>query len=269
LAAADELENVPGLKEGLSAFESQALTLGRAPAPAPAPSTKGTHRLGHSLAVAPVETAQTPDISSYPVHGLDVSHYENAIDWDKVKAQGLSFVFIKATEGGDYVDPDFQTNWQGAAKAGVSEGAYHFYDFCRNGSDQADNFIKTVPRTPGALPMVIDLEQSADCAQWPAKDAFLADLAAFVAKVKDAYGLTPILYINLGIYDRYLTDVSAGYKLWIADPSHVAPDMPAGVGWDFWQYAWHGTVDGIGSEVDLDVFNGDARALSLLSQENP
>jgi lysozyme len=167
------------------------------------------------------------------------------------------------------VDPEFVANWQGAANAGLAEGAYHFYDFCEAGAGQADNFIKDVPRTAGALPMVIDLEQSADCTTWPAKPAFLSDLNAFVAKIKAAYGLTPILYINLGIYDRYLTDgAAAGYRLWVADPEHTSPKMPAGADWAFWQYSWHGVVSGVpaGSEVDLDVFDGDAKALSQLSQ---
>jgi len=213
-----------------------------------------------------VDSAETPDISSYPVRGIDVSHYENDIQWDKVKAQGISFAFIKATEGGDYVDPTFQANWKGAGGAGIARGAYHFYNFCKTGAEQADNFIKTVPREDGALPMVIDLEKSNSCSHMPGKPAFLKDLAAFVGKVKAAYGLTPILYVNLGIYNQYLSGAGAGCKLWIADPSHAAPRMPEGESWTFWQYSWHGSVGGISSEVDLDVFNGDEQALALLAR---
>jgi GH25 family lysozyme M1 (1,4-beta-N-acetylmuramidase) len=117
--------------------------------------------------------------------------------------------------------------------------------------------------------MVIDLEQSVDCSTWPARADFLNDLGAFTAKVKTAYGLTPILYINLGIYHRYLSSgAAAGYRLWIADPDHTSAVMPAGEDWTFWQYSWYGAVPGIpaGSEVDLDVFDGDAKALSRLAQ---
>ena len=263
-ASSQDLADVPDLKTGLAAIQSQALALKSEAAPAPQEPIEGSHRLGHSL--PPVESKEAPDISSYPVRGIDVSHYDGNIRWDKVKAAGVSFAFIKATEGGGYVDNTFQANWQGASSVGIAKGAYHFYNFCKTGAEQADNFIKTVPREDGVMPMVIDLELSNDCSHLPAKPAFLNDLAAFVAKVKAAYGLTPILYINLGIYDEYLKGASAGYKLWIADPSHTAPHMPDGESWAFWQYSWHGTVPGIGAEVDLNVFNGDAQALSRLAQ---
>ena len=43
--------------------------------------------------------------------------------------------------------------------------------------------------------------------------------------------------------------------------------MPEGQSWTFWQYSWRGAVAGISApEVDLNVFNGDAKALALLSQ---
>ena len=261
------LADGPGINEALAAIRSQAHAFKPAPRPALRHKNRGAHRMGHPGKALYAGPAETPNISPYTIRGLDVSHHDNAISWGQVKAQGFSFVFIKATEADDFVDPNFPTYWQGAADAGLAEGAYHFYDFCEAGAAQADNFIKTVPRTAGALPMVIDLEESSDCGTWPAKPAFLKELAAFVTKVKEAYGLTPILYINLGIYNRYLSDgAGVGYKLWIADPRHVAPQMPAGENWAFWQYAWHGEVSGIGSEVDLDVFSGDAKALSALAQ---
>jgi lysozyme len=279
LASAQDSEDALDINASLNAIKAETGALKKAPRPSPKKPAKkshlGLHRIGHAKEEVnptpapepPVNTAQVPDISAYPIHGMDVSHYENTIPWDQVKTEGLSFAYIKSTEGGDYVDPDFQTNWQGAAGAGMAEGAYHFYNFCKTGAEQAANFIKTVPRTAGALPMVIDLEESADCTTWPAQADFLVQLSSFVGQVKAVYGLTPILYINLSIYDRYLSNgAGAAYRLWIADPSHVKPDMPAGVGWTFWQYSWHGTVAGIGSEVDLDVFNGDAQAFSQLSQ---
>ncbi len=210
-------------------------------------------------------TSAAPDVSAYSVRGVDISHYQGAIAWDQVQADGLSFVYIKATEGGDGVDGEFAANWKGAAGAGLARGAYHFYNFCRNGSDQADNFIRTVPADAGILPATIDLEQSGDCSTMPAKDAFRADLAAFVAKVSAAYGSTPILYVNYAIYDRYFSGENDSYKLWIADVSDAAPQMPDNASWALWQYGWHGRLAGIPGEVDLDVFNGTPEMLASLS----
>jgi lysozyme len=272
LAFGQELQDSAGLQQGLCDIEIQAHALKPQRKSAPQQPIEHKHRLGHpqDAVDTSTETAELPNISAYPVHGIDVSHHDGDIQWAQVKAAGISFAFIKATEGADFVDPDFQANWQGASGAAVAKGAYHFYNFCKTGAVQAANFIKTVPREDGVLPMVIDLEASEDCApaQMPAKPVFLKDFAAFVSSVTAAYGAAPILYVNLVIYDQYLSGAASGFKLWIADPAHTSPHMPAGESWTFWQYGWHGSVAGIaaGTEVDLDVFNGDAQALARLAQ---
>ncbi len=204
-------------------------------------------------------------MGAYPVRGIDISHYEGAIDWAKVKTDGLSFVYVKATEGADGVDDTFATNWAGAKSAGLARGAYHFYNFCKTGSEQAANFIKTVPVDDGALPPTIDLEQSDDCKTMPDKAAFRKDLADFVQKVQAAYGHLPVLYVNYAIYDAYFKGEADSNKLWIADVKHEAPAMPGDARWTMWQYGWHGAVAGIRGEVDLDVFNGTPRMLASLT----
>ena len=87
----------------------------------------------------------------YAVHGTDVSKYQTAVDWTAARSKGISFVFIKATEGGDRVDDQFQEHWRNARAAGVPRGAYHFFYFCRPASEQAAWFIRNVPREKGAL----------------------------------------------------------------------------------------------------------------------
>ena len=54
-----------------------------------------------------------------PIHGVDVSRWQRQIDWASVASSGKRFAFIKATEGGDHVDPLFLQNWVGAARAGM------------------------------------------------------------------------------------------------------------------------------------------------------
>jgi lysozyme len=51
----------------------------------------------------------------YAVHGIDISRWQGEIDWAAVKGAGTRFVYMKATEGGDHVDPAFQRNWEGGA----------------------------------------------------------------------------------------------------------------------------------------------------------
>src|SRR3954453_12196349 len=63
--------------------------------------------------------------------GVDVSNHQGEIDWRPVAADDMSFAYIKATEGGDFIDDRFRPNWDGAAAAGLDRGAYHFFTLCR------------------------------------------------------------------------------------------------------------------------------------------
>ena len=71
-----------------------------------------------TVTASPAQAATTP--------GIDVSHYQGAINWTSVRNAGIQFAFIKATEGVSYRDPRFDTNYVGAYNAGVIRGAYHF-----------------------------------------------------------------------------------------------------------------------------------------------
>jgi lysozyme len=61
---------------------------------------------------------------------------------------GTRFVYIKATEGGDHVDPKFLDNWNGAKAAGVARGAYHFVYWCRPAHEQVMWFTQHIPAWP-------------------------------------------------------------------------------------------------------------------------
>ncbi len=83
--------------------------------------------------------------AKYNVHGIDVSHYQQNINWDLVKEMKddgvtLDFAYIKATEGVFTVDAMFRRNWVKAKDAGLARGAYHFFLPNRNASEQAKNF---------------------------------------------------------------------------------------------------------------------------------
>ncbi len=93
-----------------------------------------------------------PDLHVFPVRGIDVSHHQGTIDWKAVPREKCQFVYIKATEGGDFRDRNFVENWRGSADAGLRRGAYHFFSLKTPGARQAANFIETVPLDPEALP---------------------------------------------------------------------------------------------------------------------
>src|SRR5947209_2272749 len=83
-----------------------------------------------SLAVAYFTGGLVPNrwaAGSYPVRGVDVSHYQGTINWTGVESDHIDFAYIKATEGGSTRDARFAANWQSAAAHGIRRGAYHFF----------------------------------------------------------------------------------------------------------------------------------------------
>jgi len=78
---------------------------------------------------------------AYPIKGFDVSHHQGDIDWKKISPQHYQFVYLKATEGGDYQDDKFQQYWLEARERGLRVGAYHFFRLCRDGDIQAQSVV--------------------------------------------------------------------------------------------------------------------------------
>jgi lysozyme len=130
-----------------------------------------------------------PSPMAYEVHGIDVSKYQGDIDWTAVRASGVQFAWIKATEGGDRVDEKFAQNWAAAKAAGVPRGAYHFAYWCRSGEDQAAWFTQNVPNDPDALPPVLDVEwngQSKTCPRKLPREEAIAAMKIILAAMEQA-----------------------------------------------------------------------------------
>ncbi|MBI5241569.1 MAG: lysozyme [Elusimicrobia bacterium] len=202
------------------------------------------------------------------VWGIDVSHHQGRIRWDQLRGQGLSFVYMKATEGDYMADHSFLENWQGAARAGLVRGAYHFYDLCGKGATQAAEFIKLVPRSPGSLPPAIDLEPSDHCERLPSRKALLKELSAYARKVRGRYGKAPVVYLNYEFYDRYLKGRKHGWLVWIVDYKD-RPKLPDGRPWTFWQVSNKASLRGIKGPVDVDIFRGSAAQFVFLGKPVP
>ncbi|MGQ0565282.1 MAG: glycoside hydrolase family 25 protein [Gemmobacter sp.] len=201
--------------------------------------------------------------ASYAVHGTDTSRYQTSVDWRTARANGVNFTFIKSTEGADNVDPMFRDHWRGARAAGIRTGAYHFWYHCAPGRDQARNFIARVPRAPGALPPVLDLEWtpfSPTCTRRPPTAELLREAQDFIDIVARHYGQRPLVYVSPDIYRERSLDRLRGVEFWLRSvaghPSKVYP----GHGWTFWQYSGTGTIPGIAGKADLNVFNGGSAA---------
>ena len=198
-----------------------------------------------------------PSKTRYPVRGVDASHYQGQMDWQTIASQGITFAFLKATEGSGTVDDCFAENWENARAAGLSVGAYHFFSFDSPAETQADNFCAVVPECADALPPVIDLEYYRSD-NLPEPDAVRRNLRILLDRLQSAYGKKPIIYTTRSCWSEYLDGTDLEYTLWIRS-IFTKPSDSYEPAWTFWQYNPRGMLDGYtGGEVliDLNVFRG-------------
>ena len=194
-----------------------------------------------------------PSLRAGERYGIDVAHHQGTIDWQRVARDGIAVAYIKATEGGDLIDPSFIANWRGADDAGIVRGAYHFFTLCRTGVDQARFFVDTVNGAgadPSAMAPAVDLELAGNCGKRPTGAALRAELTAYLKLVEAAAGKSAVLYIGRDFEARYHV------RRWLARyqwrPRFLRrPDVD---GWYVWQVDGLAHVKGIKGPVDLDVF---------------
>ena len=191
--------------------------------------------------------------------GVDISTYQADVDMEKLKEQGIRFVFIKATEGSSLQDNRFAANWVNAEKAGLPSGAYHFFSYDTPGNTQAENFIKTVGDIlEGRLLPVVDVEYYGDKEENPpAKEDVIRELTAFLNALEDQYKVKPIIYTRSDIYNKYLRDFSGEYKFWMSS-LYTPLSWNYHGDWYIWQYLNRGILEGYsGGEkyIDLNVLN--------------
>jgi lysozyme len=200
-------------------------------------------------------------VPSEKLRGVDVSHHQQWIDWDRVaEHEAIDFAFVKATEGGDFSDSLFCRNWEELRRLGIRRGAYHFFRSYGCGYEQAMHFLRTVELEAGDLAPVLDLETT----DGMPTEIMLEEVGIWLRLVEGRLGVKPIIYTNQKFYERHLAGLFEEYPLWIARYSDEFPELSAGRLWDFWQYSNKGCVEGISKKVDLNVFPGNTDMLDRL-----
>ncbi|KAJ1954751.1 hypothetical protein GGI12_005722 [Dipsacomyces acuminosporus] len=197
--------------------------------------------------------------------GIDVSGYQPSINWSTVKANGIQFVYIKATEATSYKNPYFSSQYTGATNVGIIRGAYHFArPGASSGATQASYFVANGGGWSGdgrTLPGALDLE--GDCAGL-SQSAMVNWIRDFSNTYKSKTGRYPVFYTTTSWW-KTCTGNNASFgstnPLWIARWASTPGELPAG--WSFhtfWQYADHGPNPG-----DADSFNGDYTRLKVFA----
>lgn len=195
--------------------------------------------------------------TKFGTHGIDVSHHNGAIDWSTVSNynahhSAVKFCFAKATEGIDFVDKRFEENWVGAKENNITLGAYHFYNPGIDPRLQALNFILNVKLTKGDFPPVLDFETDSRN-----KRRLLKDITTWVEIVEKHYGVKPIIYTNRYLFNKYIQSHFDGYPIWISQYNTQSLNNIDDEDLKFWQYTMKGSVAGVVSDVDFNVFLGE------------
>ncbi len=211
--------------------------------------------------------AQYPE--GFSIRGIDISHHQGEIDWERLQhaeigGEPISFVFIKATEGRELIDENFNENFYQSRESGFIRGAYHYFIPSVSAHEQAFNFMRMVPLEAGDLPPVLDIETVGELSPEQLRDSALV----WLKLMEKRYGVKPILYTYYKFKTQYLnTKDFESYPYWIA---HYYVDTLRYNGeWKFWQHTDRGRLDGIRGYVDLNCYNGsmyDLKQLSLREQ---
>jgi lysozyme len=190
-----------------------------------------------------------------PATGIDVSVHQGVVDYKKVKESGVDFVWVKATEGEDFIDDRFVRNVKAARDAGLKVGAYHFLrPRARTGGAAAEitDFVAQLKAldllAPGNLRPVLDVESSAfgtDAAR--TKNYVSNAITAF----RQQTGLRPIFYTFPFFMAEWPDGFDERADLWIAHYETEKPIIPSPwTKYVAWQWTSSGIVPGVAGKVD-------------------
>lgn len=201
------------------------------------------------------------DLSIYPVRGIDLSAHNGEVDFEKVATSGITFVWLKVSEGETIGNKAFATNYKRAQEAGLAVGAYHFFRFDCEGSAQGKNLCKALGERKPPLGVAVDVELENN-AEGISDEQIVSRLEAMLDYLS-MKGLPVTIYTNREGYERFVKENFGHYPLWICSFRDYYP-FDGDRNWVYWQYSHAGEVPGIKGDVDLDVFNGSYESFRIL-----
>lgn len=192
--------------------------------------------------------------------GIDVSRYQEEIDWEKVAGDGVEYAFIRlgirgATEGKLAIDVAYEKNMEGALENDIDVGVYFFTQALneQEAVEEAEFVLENLEDYEISYPIVLDVEEvttkNPRTKELTKEDRTEACIA-FCERVKEA-GYTPMIYGNLKTFLLMLDmEKLEEYEKWFA---YYRTPLYFPYEFSVWQYTSTGKVDGISTDVDLNV----------------
>lgn len=188
------------------------------------------------------------------VHGLDMSHHQGDVYWETVGANSkMSYVYLKATEGGDRVDTRYVHNVEMAHRHGLKVGSYHFFRPATDLKAQLSNFTaQCMPGEQDLIPM-LDVESTGGLST----QAFCDSLLLFLGMLEETYHQKPLVYTYRNFYNKHLVGQLDDYQLMVAMYTDEQPILADERDYIIWQYSCRGRIMGVNTDVDKSrIMNG-------------
>lgn len=188
------------------------------------------------------------------VHGIDLSHYQGEVFWETIgENTKMSYVYLKATEGGDRIDDRYERNIEMAHRHGLKVGSYHFFRPATNLQQQLYNFTRQCLSGEQDLIPMLDVETTGGLST----SAFCDSLHTFLNMLEQTYHQKPLVYTFRNFYNKHLLGKLDDYQLMIAMYTNEEPVLDDGRDYIIWQYSCKGRIMGVGTDVDKSRFMGE------------
>ena len=197
-----------------------------------------------------------PPSSETIYNGIDVSEYQGYVNYNLVRDSGIEIVYIRTSEGTNFIDPYFRENYNNAKAAGLKVGFYH-YVTSRSPSEaviEADYFASVINGTSPDCLLAMDFEYFGGLASYEVN----AISRAFLERLEEVTGKRAIVYSDAYNAGNVFDSSLSSYPLWIAEYGVNEPELYRN--WSSWtgfQYSDTGRISGINGYVDLDRFTED------------
>ena len=200
--------------------------------------------------------------SDYQVRGLDLSHHNGKILYKSLDT--LDFVFLKATEGANHIDRDFDTHYKGFIKKKIALGVYHFFRFDTNGEAQANHFLNQIKGHTFHVPLIVDVEHHKN--PKVKREQVIQRLKEFMQTIKKKTGQKPIIYTNGNGYSDFVKKEFDDHTLWLSSTTNMT--RPAEMNCTFWQFHINANLKAITHQADLNVFRGSRKEWKRYLKKN-